>query len=427
VNSVAFSPNGKLLASGGGDSLVTLWDVSNPSKPSQITTLNDTRNTIRSLAFSPDGRTLAAGTIENLIYLWDVSDPNSPVHLSTLNGHINWVNSIVFSPDGKRLASGSWDSTVILWDVSDPKSPAQLATLPGHTQSVNSVTFSPDGMELASGSSDHSVILWDLDVNSWIGKTCQRVGRNFTEIEWSQYFPGKDYRATCDQWPIDGAAETAAPSSTVIASTPIVVPTLTEMPVDVQQQSFVEEFDGNLDAWTRFMTSGVDKQVDASLANSRMQVKLSPYQNKEPRVYWVNGASTYDNVRIDITTINNGNNANGVSLICQYSDRGWYEFTMSNAGLYAIYAFDTNLYQAEQYIMLANGGSPAIKTGQVSNTYTAVCKGSELSLYANGTPVAAVTDNRFNFTQGQIGFGVSSPQKLPVDLQIESIAVSVPQ
>jgi hypothetical protein len=100
---------------------------------------------------------------------------------------------------------------------------------------------------------------------------------------------------------------------------------------------------------------------------------------------------------------------------------------MSNAGLYSIYGFDPNRFADERYVTLANGGSAAIKGGQSTNTYAAVCKGNELSLYVNGTLVKTVTDKTLYFTQGKIGFGVISPLKLPVDVQLESVSVSIPK
>jgi len=78
------------------------------------------------------------------------------------------------------------------------------------------------------------------------------------------------------------------------------------------------------------------------------------------------------------------------------------------------------------YNLLYNGGSLAIKAGQVTNTYTAVCQGNDLALYVNGTQVQTINDTKFNFTEGTIGIGASSPQNSPVDVQFESVTVSQP-
>ncbi|MCC5626430.1 NB-ARC domain-containing protein, partial [Nostoc sp. CHAB 5715] len=153
VWSVAFSPDGQALASGSDDQTVKLWDVRDGKC---LKTLHGHTNRVRSVVFSPDGHTLASASEDQTVKLWDVRDGKC---LKTLHGHTNWVWSVAFSPDGNTLASGSDDKTLKLWDVHDGTC---LKTLQGHANWVRSVAFNPDGNTLASGSDDKTLKLWDV-------------------------------------------------------------------------------------------------------------------------------------------------------------------------------------------------------------------------------------------------------------------------
>lgn len=157
VNSFAFSPDGKILASGLLDGIIELWDAKNWIL---LHTLEG-HDKVESVAFSPDGKTLASagGWHDGTIKLWDVESGSLKSLQHTL-AHNETVYTLVYSPNGKILASGSLEATIRLWDA---ESGNLLRPLEWHTAGVMSVAFSPDGKILASGSSDATIRLWDVE------------------------------------------------------------------------------------------------------------------------------------------------------------------------------------------------------------------------------------------------------------------------
>ena len=152
VNSIAFNPDGSLLASGSGDNVVRLWV---PDTETLQATLHGHTASVLSVAFSSDGSLLASGSADGTIRIWN---PHTETLQATLHGHTASVLSVAFSFDGSLLASGSTDGTVRLWNL---VTETLQATLEAHMASVLSVAFSPDGLLLASASADGLVGLWD--------------------------------------------------------------------------------------------------------------------------------------------------------------------------------------------------------------------------------------------------------------------------
>ena len=153
VHGVAFSPDGRLLASAGSDG--TVQAVGPRHRPARRHLRRPRTARSRGVAFSPDGRLLASAGGDGTVRLWD---PATGQPAATLQGHTGEVSGVAFSPDGRLLASAGDDGTVRLWD---PATGQPAATLEGHAGWVNSVAFSPDGRLLASAGGDGTVRLWD--------------------------------------------------------------------------------------------------------------------------------------------------------------------------------------------------------------------------------------------------------------------------
>ncbi len=153
---IAYSPDGKRLATAGHDKTAKVWDAATGQ---ELLTLVGHVNSIRRIAYSPDGTRLATASLDGTAKVWDAATGRE---LLTLKGHTGGVSSIAYSPDGMRLVTGCWtdelEHTVRVWDANTGQ--VQLI-LKGHTLDITEAVFSPDGKRIASTSSDKTARIWD--------------------------------------------------------------------------------------------------------------------------------------------------------------------------------------------------------------------------------------------------------------------------
>lgn len=152
VFSVAWSPDGKRIASGSGDKTVQIW---NAVDGENVATYRGHADTVQSVAWSPDGKRIASSSRDGTVQVWNAVDGGNAY---TYKGHSNWVNTVAWSPDGKRIASGSGDNTVQIWDAT---SGGNVYTYTGHTDAVAFAAWSPDDKRIASSSNDKTVQIWN--------------------------------------------------------------------------------------------------------------------------------------------------------------------------------------------------------------------------------------------------------------------------
>jgi WD40 repeat protein len=174
-----WSGDGRLIASGGGDGRLELWDAETGAL---CGTLTGHRHEVRAVAFSPDGRHLVSGSADDTVKIWD---RDRLCEIATLVGHDGSVQACAVSPEGRLIASASADRTIRIWEL---ESGRLRVTLAGHSRPVHSCAFSPDGARLVSGAGDGTLKVWEVRVASEAAPPAARVEWSLVEaarVEWS--------------------------------------------------------------------------------------------------------------------------------------------------------------------------------------------------------------------------------------------------
>jgi WD40 repeat protein len=207
VFAVAFSPDGRWLATVSADGAARVWDWAASTLqarmaqagPAQIHYSPDggsqfAESTTESIAFSADGRhVLTIRSADHAARAWELNSGREVLYLP----HETAVNGVAFSPDGRYLATAARNGVARLWEMASGRQVAAMA----HDKPLNGLAFSPDGRYLATASNDHTVRLWVPVLEDPVGQACARVTRNLSPEQWRQYLGDEPYRATCPGLP----------------------------------------------------------------------------------------------------------------------------------------------------------------------------------------------------------------------------------
>ncbi len=200
IGGLAFSPDGRQLASANYDFSTILWDVETGRL---VQRLQGHQDQVRSVAFNPSGTRIVTGGYDKTLRIWD---PRSGKQVRVLKGHEKPILAVAISPDGTSVLSGGFDDAARLWDFETGR---EIRTFRGHSDAINSVAFSPEGRHMLSASNDHTVRLWDLttgeELHRFIGHTDYVLDAVFSpdgqfiasssggDVKDGKWVPGEDY------------------------------------------------------------------------------------------------------------------------------------------------------------------------------------------------------------------------------------------
>lgn len=187
--SLAFSPDRRLLAAAGAEFPTEVREA----RSGRVVARLATPDYGRTVAFSPDGTVLATGHYDGTVQLWSVGDWHRVGPL--LHAHRGRVTALQFAPDGRTLLTGGADGTVLLWDVATRRQLGSALTVDAN--GYIAAAFAPDGAHVFAASDGSRGVRWEVAPQAWERRACAVAGRDLTRAEWRDALPGRPYRAVC--------------------------------------------------------------------------------------------------------------------------------------------------------------------------------------------------------------------------------------
>jgi WD40 repeat protein len=205
VRSVAFSRDGRRLVhnlpSSDGDGIL-MWDVSDPAEPRKIAApMTGHDGSVGSIAYSPNGHTLVTGGDDGTVVVWNLDDKGRPRRIDPpLTGHVGAVAAVVFAPDGRTFATADGEGSVRLWDMTDPGRPRQLGKPLSRSGRIGTLAFTPDGESLVGGG--ESAVRWAIGDHLSLRRravdlACEHGDGGFDRGSWARYVDGVAYQESC--------------------------------------------------------------------------------------------------------------------------------------------------------------------------------------------------------------------------------------